>query len=135
VAAKLLCSSVVEELRATTADVELSPASATKAHETFASLMYGALGAGDAKAAETCAECLTLLAYLTAQGNTEPHAATQGNISEAMSITATAVDNLNDPKYQDSDALEKLLQFAARLLYLNALKGQVGVTAFTQGIG
>ncbi|KAH7328620.1 NRDE-2, necessary for RNA interference-domain-containing protein [Stachybotrys elegans] len=122
-AAKLLCSSVDEGLRGPTADAGISPTSAATAHGKFASLMYEALGTGNAVAAGACAECLILLVYLTAQGNTEPHAATQGNISEAMAVTATAIDTMTGLKYRDNDALETLLQFAARLLYLNALKG------------
>lgn len=69
------------------------------------------------------AECRALLTYLTVDGCTEPTSAAQGNISAAMGSSDESSRTFVFRGLQESAAHEGLLQFASRLLYLNASNG------------
>jgi hypothetical protein len=119
-----LCSSVDDNLKTAEIDVpEVSNATLLKVHQIFTSDFHQYLTRGDSVGASTLAGCMILLSYLTASGNDEPTSASQGNISAAMNT----VDGISR-EFQSQDQVgakthERVLQFAAHLLYLHASKG------------
>ncbi|KAJ3528047.1 hypothetical protein NM208_g10398 [Fusarium decemcellulare] len=118
-----LCSSVDEVLRAATETTEVSPTHILKAHQAFSSNMNDLLSAGDPDNAVILIESLTLLSYLTADGSKEPMSASQGNISAAIEVIHRQSLEFKARGHQGSQAHERALQFAARLLYLHATRG------------
>lgn len=119
-----LCSSVDQTLRGTSYDdTTVSSTYLLKAHRSFQGDFQHLCSIGDADGARLRAECLALLAYLTADGCTEPTSVSQGNISAAMLSVNSSIKELRSRDHAGGDAHEKLLQFAAWLLFLNASRG------------
>ncbi|KAM0264768.1 hypothetical protein ACHAQJ_000593 [Trichoderma viride] len=117
-----LCSSV--DLQATGTDVpEVGSATLLKAHQVFESQFHEYLLGGDFVGASTLAECIILLSYLTTLGNSEPTSASQGNIAAAMNTVDTVAQDFQSQDQVGATAHERVLQFAAQLLYLHASKG------------
>ncbi|KAM0562109.1 hypothetical protein ACHAPJ_002553 [Fusarium lateritium] len=122
-AVQRLCSSVDEGLRTAAGTAEVSSMNILKAHQIFSSTMNDFISGGNLDNAETLAECLVLLSYLTAEGSTEPMSTSQGNISAAMETVHKVSLEFKSRGYQASRAHERILQFASRLLYLHATRG------------
>ncbi|KAF5003533.1 hypothetical protein FDECE_9920 [Fusarium decemcellulare] len=122
-AIRRLCSSVDEVLRAATETTEVSPTHILKAHQAFSSNMNDLLSAGDPDNAVILIESLTLLSYLTADGSKEPMSTSQGNISAAIEVIHRQSLEFKARGHQGSQAHERVMQFAARLLYLHATRG------------
>ncbi|KAL6885075.1 NRDE-2, necessary for RNA interference domain-containing protein, partial [Trichoderma longibrachiatum] len=119
-----LCASVDESLKGVVAEVpEISNTTLLKAHQTFTSGFHEYLLGGDFAGASTLAECMVLLAYLTASGNPEPTSVLQGNIAAAMNTLDTISQEFRSQDQGGSAAHERVLQYAAHLLYLHASKG------------
>ncbi|UKZ77338.1 hypothetical protein TrVFT333_005058 [Trichoderma virens FT-333] len=119
-----LCGSVDENLKGKDTGTDIPEVGSTtllKAHQTFTSDFHEYLHGGDVIGASVLAECMILLSYLTAPGNSEPTSVSQGNIAAAMNT----VDMISQ-EFQSQDRLmahERVLQYAAHLLYLHASKG------------
>ncbi|VUC32225.1 unnamed protein product [Clonostachys rosea] len=125
-AARRLCSAADTTLAKNMDDgYDVSPAHILKAHRHFTSNVGYLASTGDFDGAESQGECLALLSYLTTEGCTEPTSSSQGNIVAAMqSIERVSIElqaSANASKIEA--AHERLLQFAARLLYFNATNG------------
>lgn len=121
-AVKRLCSSVDDDLRKAPDDgAEVPASSVLKAKQIFANV--GMQTGSENDSSHIAEECVTLLAYLTESGGTEPTSTAQGNISAAMTCVDATSRDLKLRGYGESVAHEGLLQFAARLLYLHASKG------------
>jgi hypothetical protein len=119
-----LCASVDETLRGVVTEVpEISNTTLLKAQQTFTSSFHESLISGDAAGASTLAECMALLAYLTAPGSTEPTSVLQGNIAAAMNTVDAICQEFRSQDQGGSAAHERVLQHAAHLLYLHASKG------------
>lgn len=123
-AIKRSCSSVDETLRQSqTGDTDVSLTVLLKAQQTLASGMDGCLLQRDPDGASVFGECLILLAYLTAGENTEPTSVSQGNISAAMTTTKQICSEFELHGQGLTAAHERVLQFAAQVLYFNASNG------------
>jgi hypothetical protein len=121
---KRLCSSVDDSLRKTPdEDTKVSLTYLLKAQQSFQGGFQHLCSIGDADGAEMRAESLALLAYLTADGSTEPKSSTQGNISAAMLSIGSSIKELRTRDHGGSTAHQRLVQFAARLLFLHAGRG------------
>ncbi|TFA99496.1 Protein NRDE2-like [Trichoderma ghanense] len=119
-----LCASVDEQLKGMGTDIpEISNTTLLKAHQAFTSGFHEYLFDGDYAGASTLAECMVLLAYLTASGNTEPTSVLQGNIAAAMNTVDVVSQEFRSQDLGGSAAHERVLQYAAHLLYLHASKG------------
>ncbi|RFU75170.1 hypothetical protein TARUN_7070 [Trichoderma arundinaceum] len=119
-----LCSSVDENLKGMGADIqEVSSTALLKAHQIFTSDFHEYLLSGDFVGASTLAECMVLLSYLTAPGNSEPTSVSQGNIAAAMNTIDVISQEFRSQDQVGTAAHERVLQFAAQLLYLHAWKG------------
>lgn len=118
-----LCSSIDDTLRTQTSSVEISSTHVLKAQQVFSSNIHQSLLTEDLDDAILYSECSALLSYLTADGATEPKSDTQGNISSAMAVIQAASLEFKLRKHERSNAHERLLQFAARLLYIHATRG------------
>ncbi|KAI6783899.1 uncharacterized protein J7T54_001775 [Emericellopsis cladophorae] len=122
-AIKRLCSFADENLRqAPDAPFSASGSDLLKARQAIASIELGS-DAVSVELAQTQAEGLALLAYLTADGCTEPTSLAQGNISAAMASVDEATRDFRLRGAVTQAAHEATLQFAAKLLYLHARKG------------
>ncbi len=125
-ALKRLCSSLDDTLRKMPDDNSaISSTYVLKAHQTFSSDLQYLISTGDVAGGGLRGECLALLAYLTAEGGTEPMSPSQGNISAAMESIENATNELRARGHAGSPTHERLLQFAARLLFLNTSRGSV----------
>ncbi|KAK7414897.1 hypothetical protein QQX98_006318 [Neonectria punicea] len=122
-AVRRLCSSVDEVTRSGPDDVVVSQSVLLKTQQTFSSDLSHSLFMGNLDDAAIHAECLILLTYLTADGCTEPTSALQGNISAAMTVIYSQSAEFKSRGYELSKTHERILQFAARILYLNASRG------------
>jgi hypothetical protein len=123
-ATKRLCSWLDSTLRnAPDDDAAVSSSYLLKAHRSFSSAVQNLAASGDADGAALHGECLALLAYLTADGCTEPMSSSQGNITAAIDSVTTSIHAFRTRGHGSSPAHERLVQFAARLLYLNATRG------------
>ncbi|CAM1505452.1 Fc.00g110890.m01.CDS01 [Cosmosporella sp. VM-42] len=122
-ATKRLCSSVDEVLRKADHIMEMPPMHILKAQQEFSDRMRLSISAGITEEADVQAECLALLSYLTAEGCTEPTSASQGNVTAAMAVIHEASEEFKSRGYEATMGHERLLQFAARILYLNATRG------------
>ncbi|OTA06519.1 hypothetical protein A9Z42_0072590 [Trichoderma parareesei] len=119
-----LCASVDETLKGVVTEVpEISNTTLLKAQQAFTSGFHEYLLGGDFAGASTLAECLALLAYLTASGSTEPTSVLQGNIAAAMNTVDAISQEFRSQDQGGSAAHERVLQYAAHLLYLHASKG------------
>ncbi|CAI6092078.1 unnamed protein product [Clonostachys chloroleuca] len=125
-AARRLCSAADMVLAKNTDDeYDVSPTHVLKARRYFTSNVGYLASTGDVDGAENQGECLALLSYLTSEGCTEPRSPSQGNIVAAMqSIEMVSIELQASPGVGKIQAAhERLLQFAARLLYFNAMNG------------
>lgn len=69
------------------------------------------------------AQSLALVEYLATDSGTEPRSEKQGNISAALASIASFSNEVVSRGKQQSPELERLLQFAARLLYFHSTHG------------
>ncbi|RSL99760.1 hypothetical protein CEP52_009541 [Fusarium oligoseptatum] len=122
-ATQRICASVDDSLRSLDQAPDVSSTHILKAHQGFSSRMNDFLSAGELDHAEPLIECLVLLSYLTAEGCSEPTSDSQGNISAAIEVIHKQSLEFKRRGYQASPAHERVLQFAARLLYLHATRG------------
>ncbi|KAH6897221.1 NRDE-2, necessary for RNA interference-domain-containing protein, partial [Thelonectria olida] len=122
-AIRRLCSSVDKALRSRTEVMDVSHTHLLKAQQAFSSNIMHSLSTGNIDDAATYVECLGLLSYLTAEGCTEPTSGTQGNISSAMGVFRLQSVEFKARGLAKSRAHERTLQFAAKILYLNATRG------------
>ncbi|KAH7162354.1 NRDE-2, necessary for RNA interference-domain-containing protein [Dactylonectria estremocensis] len=122
-ATRRLCSSVDEVLGSHTEDGGVSQTVLLRAQQTFSSNLDHSIFIGNLNDAAIYVECLALLAYLTADGCKEPTSTAQGNISAAMEVIHSKSGEFKSQRYESSKAHERALQFAARILYLNATRG------------
>ncbi|CAH0016487.1 unnamed protein product [Clonostachys rhizophaga] len=125
-AARRLCSAADTTLAKNTDDeYDVSPTHVLKARRYFTSNVGYLASTGDLDGAESQGECLALLSYLTSEGCTEPRSPSQGNIVAAMQSIEMVSNELQvSPSVGKIQAAhERLLQFAARLLYFNAMNG------------
>jgi hypothetical protein len=122
-AVKRLCSFADDSLRrAPDATFSASGADLLKARQAIASIEFGPAARGLALE-QTQAEGLALLAYLTAEGCTEPMSMAQGNIEAAMASIDQSTRDFRLRGTSAQAAREATLQFAAKLLYFNASRG------------
>lgn len=119
-----LCASVDESLKGIGMDIpEVGSTTLLKAHQTFTSDFHEYLLGGDFVGASALAECMVLLSYLTAPGNSEPTSVSQGNIAVAMNTVDVISQEFRSQDQVGSAAHERVLQHASHLLYLHASKG------------
>ncbi|KAF4587752.1 Protein NRDE2-like protein [Ophiocordyceps camponoti-floridani] len=116
-ATRRLCAAVDGSLR--TDEGVVSPSVLTEARGEFRSRSSWSLDEGYWQAATSHIECLALLAYLTDEGGSEPASKSQGNISAAIEVFASAVDGDGLGPF----ANELMLQCASRMLYFHSTKG------------
>ncbi|KAI1094698.1 DUF1740-domain-containing protein [Rostrohypoxylon terebratum] len=100
-----------------------STAQILKARQFFSSNRDYLLSSGHIGDAVIYAEGLALLEYLTQESNKEPSNGIQGDIWSAISSISTCSDDLVNRGLRNSIHHERLLQFAARLLYCYANQG------------
>ncbi|KAI1212225.1 DUF1740-domain-containing protein [Annulohypoxylon truncatum] len=100
-----------------------STAQILKAKQFLSSNRDYSLSSGNVEDAIVYAEGLALLEYLTQQSNKEPSNGIQGDIWSAISSISTCSDELVARGLGNSSSHERLLQFAARLLYYYASQG------------
>ncbi|KAH7170259.1 NRDE-2, necessary for RNA interference-domain-containing protein [Dactylonectria macrodidyma] len=122
-AIRRLCSSVDETMRSQAEDGGVSQTVLLRVHQTFSSNLGHSLFVGNLDDAAIYVGCLALFAYLTSEGCKEPTSAAQGNISAAMEVIHSKSAEFKSQGYESSKAHERALQFAARILYLNATRG------------
>lgn len=119
-----LCFSAGEEVRFLSAiSSEVSSTAVLRARQEFGSSLQKSLVEQNLGAACDAAGCLVLLAYLTTKGGTEPTSGSQGNIEAAISTVRSISSDFGRLGNKGSWCHEQVLQFAARLLYLNASIG------------
>lgn len=124
-ATRKLCSAAFEQGANTADDGNVvSSADILKAQRHFTHSFEELLALNKVENATVYADCLALLAYLTADSETEPRSKSQGNISAAMSTIASTSDEYQKRGCRTSSPHERVLQFGARLLYINASKGK-----------
>ncbi|RYO77110.1 hypothetical protein DL762_009476 [Monosporascus cannonballus] len=104
-------------------DEPATPSQVLKARQLFISSRDYLLSSGDPEHAIIYAEALALLEYLTGKSNKEPSSENQGDIWSATTSVSTCSDEFISRHLTTSQAHEKLLQFAARLLYFHASRG------------
>ena len=123
-ALKRLCSAADDHLRKSPDDsADVSGSNVLKARQLFSSIVSNVGPSSAGIGPRVGAESQALLAYLTVDGCTEPTSNAQGNISAAMTSIDESSREFSFRRCAESEAHEGLLQFAARLLYLNASKG------------
>ncbi|EFY86768.1 hypothetical protein MAC_07172 [Metarhizium acridum CQMa 102] len=121
-----LCSAFDKSLRQAQADHgSISPASILKTRQEIVANIHQCLNEGRANDAAVFVEGLTLLSYLTDGGNAEPTSDAQGNISAAMNAIEGITAEFKSRGDANTRSHERILQFGAQLLYLNATRGQV----------
>lgn len=101
----------------------IPPSQLLKTRQILSSHRDFLLSSGDLSQASVFAQALSLFEYLSTETSTEPMSSQQGSISAAMtSINAFTSDVVSRGQGSSAD-LERLLQFAAHLLYLHATRG------------
>ncbi|KKY38642.1 hypothetical protein UCDDA912_g01335 [Diaporthe ampelina] len=101
----------------------VAPSQLLKTRQTLSSNRDFLLSSGDINQASEFAQTLSLFEYLSTETSAEPMSSQQGSISAAMrSITAFTSDVVSRSQGPSTD-LERLLQFAAHMLYLHASRG------------
>ncbi|KAF4932040.1 Protein NRDE2-like protein [Colletotrichum viniferum] len=118
-----LCASVDQSLRNAPGLAAPSPSQLLKARQTLLDDLEHQLSLRQPDEAILSAECLALLVYLTSQEGSEPTSEAQGSISMAMERLWTVSSELCAQGQAKSQAHERLLQAAARLLYHHASRG------------
>ncbi|KAJ4402885.1 hypothetical protein N0V82_010730 [Gnomoniopsis sp. IMI 355080] len=109
----------------TTADIELSTTSSQllKARQTLSASCDFLLSSGNIHQATLFTETFALLEYVShVVGTTEP-TPRQGDIQASMDAIHTFTAEAVTRGHGSSSSLERLLQFAAHLLYLHATRG------------
>ncbi|CAJ2509864.1 Uu.00g057640.m01.CDS01 [Anthostomella pinea] len=101
----------------------VSSAQILKARQVLASNQDYLVSSGDLANAVVYAEGLALLEYLTGQSGKEPISGSQGDIWSAMSSVSNCSSGFVSRGHGSTGEHEKLLQFAARLLYYHASHG------------
>ncbi|RYP81957.1 hypothetical protein DL769_001801 [Monosporascus sp. CRB-8-3] len=104
-------------------DGPVAPSQVLKARQLFLSSQDYLLSSGDPEHAIIYAEALALLEYSTGRSNKEPSSENQGDIWSATTSVSTCSDEFISRHLTTSQAHEKLLQFASRLLYFHASRG------------
>ncbi len=116
-----LCQSVEAQLED---DADVSPALLLKARSHFSSTRDYCLSLMRLENSLQHAESAALLEYLAAGGtNEEAGSGAQGNISAALLSVDTMSQELTSRNLGRSSYRERLLQFAAKLLYYHAKHG------------
>ncbi|KAI0014159.1 DUF1740-domain-containing protein [Xylariaceae sp. FL0662B] len=100
-----------------------SSAQILKTRQLLASNRDYLLSSGDSEHAVIYAEGFALLEYLTRQSDKEPSSGNQGDIWSAISSISACSGEFTTRGLGSSPAHERLLQFAARLLYYHARQG------------
>ncbi|TWU75784.1 hypothetical protein ED733_003565 [Metarhizium rileyi] len=119
-----LCSSVNKSVCQTRLDIDgVSPTVILKTRQEIASNLQQSLYEGRADEAAVFAEGQILLSYLTDGGNVEPTSEAQGNISAAMKTVQAISSEFKSRGTAVRHSHERILQFGARILYLNASQG------------
>ncbi|GAB0135902.1 hypothetical protein EsDP_00004224 [Epichloe bromicola] len=119
-----LCSAIDESFRHSTTEIkDITPTVVLKARQTLESRIHQALYEGRSEDASTLAEFMVLWSYLTEGGCVEPASAEQGNISASMRVMESVSAEFSSAGCGDTPGHERLLQFGARVLYLNAGRG------------
>ena len=127
-AAWKLTKAVDEQVRKSTENTSddnlpLSVTQVLKTQQSFALAFDQLLATGNLDGASLYAQCMALYAYLTAEGCTEPRSMSQGNISAAMLAIDSASNEMRKRGHVKSASHERVLQFSAKLLSVNASKG------------
>ncbi|KHN99678.1 uncharacterized protein MAM_02531 [Metarhizium album ARSEF 1941] len=119
-----MCSAVEKSLPQAQMDLgSTSPAVILKTRQELVANIHQCLYKGRADDAAVFVEGLTLLSYLTDEGNVEPTSNTQGNISAAMNTVEAMSAEWKARGDANTRSHERILQFGAELLYLNATRG------------
>ncbi|KAI3399864.1 hypothetical protein diail_5375 [Diaporthe ilicicola] len=101
----------------------IAPSQLLKTRQMLASNRDFLLSSGDLNQAVEFAQTLSLFEYLSAETSTEPISSQQGNISAAISSIKVFTSDVVSRGRGSSADLERLLQFAAHLLYTHASRG------------
>lgn len=120
-----LCASTDGSYVTTPEAVIRAPSQLLKAQQSLSANLEHETSTGQLDDAIITAECLALLAYLTAQEGSEPTSEAQGSISAAMERIWTMSSELCARGQSKSPTHERLLQAGARLLYYHASRGWV----------
>lgn len=104
-------------------DDTISPGQLLKTRQKLSSHRDFLLSSGDLSQASVFAETLSLFEYLSTGTSTEPMSSHQGSVSAAMSSIKAFASDGSSRGHGSSADLERLLQFAAHLLYLHASRG------------
>jgi hypothetical protein len=122
-AAARLCSAYAGNPSLAAEEAYLAPTDLIRATQALLSVRDYSIISGDVTQCASHAESLALLQYLTAKSSTEPMAESQGNISAAMVSIWDSSEMIISRNSKHSNAHERLLQSAARLLYFHANRG------------
>lgn len=101
----------------------ITPSQLLKTRQILSSHRDFLLSSGDLSQASEFAQTLSLFEYLSIETSTEPRSTHQGSISAAMSSIKAFISDVMSRGHSSSADLERLLQFAAHLLYLHASRG------------
>lgn len=110
-------------------DGPVAPSRVLKGRNFLATNRDYLFSSGDPERAIIYAKALALLEYLTQRSHKESSSANQGDIWSAIASISTCSDEFVSRGLASSSAHEKLLQFAARLLYFHASRGSVSFTS------
>ncbi|KAK8021999.1 hypothetical protein PG993_012766 [Apiospora rasikravindrae] len=116
-----LCLVGQESLSAVTE--QASPALVLKTRQTLTSNCEYSTSQGNATVASVYAKALVLLQYLTQQSGKEPRGEGQGDIEAALAVVAKCSDEFKSRGLAGDAGHERLLQFAAQLLYVHISHG------------
>lgn len=101
----------------------VAPSQLLKTRQMLSSHRDFLLSSGDLSQASVFAQTLSLFEYLSTETSTEPMSLQQGSISAAMSSINAFISDVVSRGQGSSSDLERLLQFAAHLLYVHASRG------------
>ncbi|KAG6365324.1 hypothetical protein INS49_006933 [Diaporthe citri] len=101
----------------------IAPSQLLKTRQMLSSHRDFLLSSGDLSQASVFAQTLSLFEYLSTETSTEPLSSQQGSISAAVSSINAFTSDVISRGHGSSADLERLLQFAAHLLYLHASRG------------
>ncbi|KAI1865577.1 hypothetical protein JX265_007900 [Neoarthrinium moseri] len=100
-----------------------TPAQVLKMKQMLTGSRDHLLSSRDADTAVTYAKGLALLEYMTRSSGKEPQSGSQGDVWSAMASIESCSAELISRGFRESPAHEKLLQFAAELLFYHANHG------------
>lgn len=101
----------------------IAPSQLLKARQMLSSNRDFLLSVGDISQASEFAQTLSLFEHLSSETSTEPMSSQQGSISAAMRSIDVFTSDVASRGQGSSADLERLLQFAAHMLYLHASRG------------